>query len=115
MATAGESGTQDLESRLKQLKYSRRGKKGPITKRIQQINALVEQSAGRRRIQMLLDALLTVFEELTGVCNLIPSCSGGEDDEFNNLEELRMEVDDCRALVADYLERRREDPPSSDS
>ena len=64
---------------------------------------------------MLLDALLTVFDELTGVCNLIASCNGGEDDEFNNLEELRMEVDDCRALVADYLERRREDPPSSDS
>ena len=89
MAAAGEPGKEDLESRLRQLKYSRRGKKGAITKRIRQINTLVEESAGRRRIQLLMEALLTVYEELAGVCNLISTCNGGEDDLFNDLEEIR--------------------------
>ena len=115
MASAGESGKEDLESKLKQLKYSRRGKKGAITKRIRQITALVDESAGRRRIQLLLEALLTVYQELIGVCNLISTMNGGEDDPFNDLEEIRIDVDDCSALVAEYLERRRDDPPSSDS
>ena len=112
MAMAGNVGDGDMEKQLKKLKYSRRGKKSAITKRVQQINKLVSEVGSRRRIQILLDALLKVFAELREVCSDISSMC---DDEYNDIEDIRTEVDDCMAMVVDYLEARRDDPPSTDS
>ena len=115
MESALGLGEGDLEIELKRLKYSRRGKKSAITKRIRQITGLIKDYASRRRLQVLLDALLTVYGELEGVCNSIEIHSGGADDEYNNIEVIRMEVDDCKSLVEEYLERRKDDTPSNDA
>ena len=56
---------------LDQLKLSRRGKKAAITKRIAVINRLVSESGSRRKINVLLAALMQVFEETHEVCKRI--------------------------------------------
>ena len=110
MATAGN---QNVDARLNSVKPARRGKKGAITQRIAKIEEVGGQVAGRRRIQILVAALIRVVEELQQVCNEIHSLAG--DDEFNDLEELRAAVDDCIAMATEQLEARKDDPPSSDS
>ena len=62
-----------------------------------------------------MDALGTVYTELHDVCRSIDDLTNEEEDEFNNIEEVRSAVDDCTGLVKEYLERRRDDPPSTDS
>jgi hypothetical protein len=110
MAAAGNI---DVEAHLKKLKHARRGKKGAITQRIAKIEELVGQSAGRRRIQILVGALIRVVEELHKVCDEINTLAG--DDEYNDLEDVRAAVDDCIAMATEHLEARKDDPPSADS
>ena len=115
MTSAVCLGEGELERELKRLKYARRGKKSAITKRIRQITGLINDYASRRRLQVLLDALFTVYQELEKVCNSIDIHNGGADDEFNNIEDICMEVDDCKSMVENYLERRKDDHPSNHS
>ena len=110
MATAVN---QNVDALLKSLKHARRGKKGAITQRIAKIDEYLTQGAGRKRIKILVAALIRVFEELHQVCDELRARVG--DDEYNDLEEVRGNVDDCIARATEQLEARKDDPPSTDS
>ena len=100
--------------RLKVLRGSRTGKKSSVTKRLKQLESYMEQGKGRRATELLMKCLQSVYEELEQVCTEISDLS--EDyDELNNLEDIRFEVETCAASVAEYLERRKDDPASSTS
>ena len=62
----------------------------------------------------MLDALLRVYKELEAVCTTISSLCE-VNDEYNDIENVQADVDDCVAVVTDYLETRRDDPPSTES
>ena len=62
----------------------------------------------------MMDALQLKFGELQQVCEEISGLAE-EDDEYNCLEVAEMEVQTCSAKVAEYLESRENDPPSSGS
>ena len=61
-----------------------------------------------------MEALLNVFKEVTEVCVKIAVLSD-EIDSKNDLELYKAKIDSCIALVTEYLDSRREDPPSSES
>ena len=104
----------DSVKRLKALKLSRRGKKGAITKRANELEKLVEEKGSRRRIQFLNEKLLQVYEDLKQVCmEIFQLCD--EVDDYNDLEDVECRVDSCVALVSEYLESRQDDPSSSGS
>ena len=104
----------DDEKRLKALKFSRRGKKSSITKRVNELERLVTEGGSRKRIQYLVEAMLKVFQEITEVCLQI-SILSDELDEKNDLELVKANIDSCVALVSEYLDSRRDDPPSKSS
>ena len=115
MAMASALGTtMDDVKRLKMLKFSRRGKKSSITKRVDELERLVTENGSRKRIKFLMEALLNVYKEVTQVCLEIAVLSE-EVDAKNDIELYKAKIDSCVALVTDYLDSRREDPPSSDS
>ena len=62
-AMALSTTTKDEEKRLKVLKFSRRGKKSSITKRVDELERLVAEKGSRRRITFLMEALLNVFKK----------------------------------------------------
>ena len=100
------------ESRLKRLKYMRRGKKSSITKRIAQLETYMEDGNKKRMIQILSNCLKNVYGELVLVCEEIDQLAP---DEYNNLEEVRESVETCVAMVAGHLEARAEEGTSSGS
>ena len=95
----------NMDMQLRKWKYSRRGKKGAITKRIRQLEKLMHEGGKKRMIDFLCDALKKVFEELSEVCMEISTLED-EDDEYNEIEDVRIRVETCVALVADHLENR---------
>ncbi len=99
---------------LQRLKGSRTAKKGVITKRIKRVEGLVNSGGSRRVIGKLTENLEAVFQELTQVCAEISNLSE-EYDELNELETIRMEVEDCATVARDNLEARKDDPDSSES
>ena len=110
-----ESAEQErVARRLKVLRGSRTGKKGSITKRINQLNKYVEERAGRRATQLLLNCLHQVLAELEKVCTEISELTDDFDSK-NDIEDIRFEVETCDAWVQEYLESRIDDPASSTS
>ena len=101
------------------LRRSRTGKKAAITKRIGRLMGMVEAGAcSRRQIRMLMEKLVAVFEELEKVCTEISDLSivsGVAEDELNDLEDVRMNLDECVVQVEDHLESRQDEAPSSSS
>ena len=114
LAAGGKGGSEGMARKLKKLKASRTGKKGSITKRINQLERFVSEKNGRRATQLLVGALQTVFQELVEVCEEI-STLDGEDDPNNEIEDVRFEVESCVAMVVEYLEARREEPRTENS
>ena len=100
--------TEDTVRRLKKLKGSRTGKKGSITKRINQLEKFVEEKQGRRATQLLVGALETVYRELEEVCEEISNLDE-EYDPNNDIEDVRFQVETCVAIVTQHLEARKED------
>ena len=92
---------------------SRRGKKGSITKRIAQINQIVGDGGSRSQVTYLVDALLKVQQALQAVCEELNTLAPETDSEYLDNENLR--IDTCVAEAKGYLDRRRDDPPSTDS
>ena len=91
------------DRRLKHLKYMRRGKKAAITKRIAQLETFVNEGSKKRMLQILVDGLQTVQTELISVCDEITERTS-DDDEYNNLEDVRSNVEVCVAMVTAHLE-----------
>ena len=54
---------------------SRRGKKGSITKRIQQIDRIVGEGGSRSKIEFLVSALIEVQKAMQGVCEELMTIS----------------------------------------
>ena len=105
-----------MERRLRTLKMSRRGKKISITARVKQLDQLMESKAKKRMITFLLECLHTVFTELEQVCvdisNLTPEDT---EDEYNDIEDVRIKVETCSAMVAAHLESRADEELSASS
>ena len=112
---AAEGGmSNSLQRRLKKLKGSRTGKKRSITMRINQLDRMVSEKGGRRAIQLLVEHLKTVYNELEAVCDEISTISD-EEDPYNDIEEIRFQVETSVATVTEYLEARMNDPASESS
>ena len=114
MAAAEGGGSDNLGRRLKRLKGSRTGKKSSITKRITQLERMVSEKSGRRALQMLLQNLGTIYQELEQVCEEISTISDDED-PYNDIEEIRFQVETTVATVTEHLEARKDDPHSESS
>ena len=99
-----------MEKSIGQLKFIRRGKKSAITKRIATLEKLVAEGGGRRVIASLMERLQAVVEETEKICEEIANRSE-EIDLYNDLENVRIDVDTCLAYASDYLNERVNDPP----
>ena len=75
MGAAAEQEEAGMERRLRNLKNSRRGKKGSITKRIKQLQELLGENTGKKRLKFLAETLGGVSEELQKVCEEISDLS----------------------------------------
>ena len=112
IAAGNEGMNESVVRRLKKLEGSRNGKKGSITKRINQLENFVSERNGRRATQLLVGALETVYRELEQVCEEISYLD--EDDDFD-IEDILFEVQTCVAMVTQYLEARKDDVASDSS
>ena len=65
----------------------------------------------------MMERLVIVYQELEKVCTEINQLLTlfDEIDELNFIEEVRMNVDECVALVTEHLESRADEAPSSSS
>ena len=113
-----ETGAADMR-KLEKLKKSRTGKKGYITKRINQLHGMVEAGGcSRGEMKRLMDKLVAVFEELENLCEEIMDISllhDVSDDNLNNVEDIRFNIDSCVARVTEHIESRQGEAPSSGS
>ena len=91
---------------------SRRGKKGSITKRIAQIDRIVGDGGSRSQVRYLIEALSKVQQAMQAVCDELNTLAPDTDSEYLDNENLR--IDTCISEAKGYLERRRNDPPSTD-
>ena len=107
-------GEHDPRKRLKYFKGQRTYKKGAITTRIRELDALVANGGSRRLIKTMSDGLLVVFQELTQVCDEISYISE-EFDDLNSVEEIRVRVEMCVSMAHESLEVRAYDPPSTET
>ena len=113
---SGAEGNADTSQQLKLLKYSRRGKKGSITKRIAQLEKLMEEGGKKKMIRFLVDALDKVYLELEQVCTEIAILTPeSEEDEYNDIEDVRLRVETINGLVAAHLDERAEESLSASS
>ena len=112
-SSQGDEG--DSAMQLKKLKYLRRGKKSAITKRINELEELVNKSGKKRMIKFLSEGLQAVFQELSEVCTDIAVLENYDSDEYNDIEEVRNRVDKCVALVVDLIGDRSERSSSTGS
>ena len=104
--------------RIKKLQRSRTGKKGGITKRITQLTGMAEAGGcSRRQMKYLMEKLVGVYEELVKVCEEISDLCILVDqfDDNNCVEDVRVNVDNCVALVTEHIESRADENTSSSS
>ena len=104
--------------RLIILRNSRTGKKGAITKRIARLDGMVEAGGcGRRFMREMMEKLVVAYQEFEQVCTEINQLLTlfDEVDELNGIEEVRLNVDECVALVTEHLDSRADEAPSSSS
>ena len=98
--------------KLKKLKVSRTGKKGYITKGMNQLNGMVEAGGcSRGEMKRLMNRSVAVYEELENVCEEITDLEILHDVS----EDIRFNVDCCVASVTEHLESRQDEAPSSGS
>ena len=96
--------TQNPET-VKQINILKRkftGKKSLITRKITQINELVQQRSSRTKILYVRESLNQVYSELVKE----------NEDLMNLIDEEQFEVDTCNSNVQAYLDSRKDDPPS---
>ena len=101
------------------IKRSLAGKKGSITKRVEQLNTFVAERGSRRKIDFLRRALLDVreatkelFQKLVRVLEE-PALHGLEVPESQWMDEINERVDNCVAEIEQYLDDMEERPDSS--
>ena len=99
--------------RVTQLMNSRKHKKGVITKRINEMSRIVADGGSRRQLKYLIDQLTAVRTTLHVVCDELATLDPDADMGYADKEDLR--VDSCIGDAEAYLDRRRDDPPSTES
>ena len=101
-----------LES-IAQLKRLRAGKKGSITKRVNDLNRLVSEGGSRTKIKYLHDALLSVHLAVQDTCKELAALTPPQALDIEWLEKVNYAVESCSAEVLDYLDARKDEPASS--
>ena len=110
MSHTGDEHTKDLdESHRLLLRKQRGGKKGSITKRINQIEEIMKENGSRTRIRSLFDSMLEVRKDAKDINQKLEDL--GEDTE-NWMDDLDYQVDSIKAKMEEYIESRQADPPS---
>ena len=104
-----------LQEKLASLKRSRAGKKGSITKRVEQLKRIVSEGGSRTRLQYLLSCLLEVQKAVKLISSEILQLSGNDQADIAWLEDVNFTVDDCASEVHGYLDARKNDPESDPS
>ena len=113
MADLGAVAATPLEVKVTKLKNSCSGKKGSITRRIDELNRLVSESGSRTRIKFLHEAMLEVYRALKVSFNKLSELV--DTPEYDWLESIDASVGVCTAEVSEYIESRRDDPSSTSS
>ena len=97
MPDIGEEHPRDTsEERIKSLRRQRAGKKGSITKRIQQLEELTRQGGSRTRTISLLQSLIEVKHEAKKINQSLEDL--GEDTE-DWMDEISLAIDNCKANI----------------
>ena len=87
---------------------------GLITKKIQQIKALITERGSQTKIMLLQETLLQTKSEILSIHEELMGLLQEDDEQFGDewTEEINFEVDDCCSDVNDYLISRKDDRPS---
>ena len=101
------------ERQIRKLKRSCAGKKGSITKRIEQLSRLMNEGGSRTKITFLKSALVEVLEAIKSSFEELLAIS--EDTDTAWIEEVTFNADTCIAEVEDYIDARKDDSASSTS
>ena len=101
------------DEQILKLKRQRAGKKGSITKRVNDLTRLVSESGSRTRIRFLHDALLKVHQAVKDTCAELADLTPPEALDIEWLEKVNYVVESCSSEVHEYLEARKEDSASS--
>ena len=104
---------QRLQREITTLKNKRAGKKGGITKRINQIKKLVHGKQSRSGVTYLLGQIAGVVEETRLIAEQVFALTNDAADTLW-IEELDADVDLCNSVVTDYLKSREDEPESID-
>ncbi len=105
----------EVKEKLASLKRSRAGKKGSITKRVEQLKRIVSEGGSRTRLRYLLSCLLEVQKAVKLISSEILQLSGNDQADIAWLEDVNFTVDDCASEVHGYFEARKDDPESDPS
>ena len=98
-----------------QLKRKRAGKKGSITRRTGVIHRMISEGGSRTKITFLHGAVLEVQKAITELHDKIGALVELTEEDVTWMEDVNETVDYCSAEVKDYLEARKDDPPSEPS
>ena len=110
MSQNGDEHPKDLDERHRLLlRKQRGGKKGSITKRINQIEEIMKENGSRTRIRSLFDSLLEVRKDAKDINQKLKDL---REDTENWMDDLDFQVDSIKAKIEEYLESRQADPPS---
>ena len=104
-------------ARLRKLQRSHTGKKGSVTKRIEELHGLMEAgNSSGRYMRLRMEKLTLVFNELQEVCNEMTDLVEIHDvsDLFDDIENIRYNVECCGDLVSEYVELRDDEASLSD-
>ena len=103
------------EKKIESLLNLRRGKKSSVTKRINELERLISEGGSRTKIKVLHKALKNVQDALITVCNELNELRTPSAADIDWLEDIDHKIDSCSGEVQDYLEARKDDPPSTAS
>ena len=115
MPDIGEEHPRDTsEERIKSLRRQRAGKKGLITKRIQQLDELTSQGGSRTRTTSLLQSLIEVKHEAKKINQSLEDLGEDTEDWMDWMDEISLAIDNCKANIEEYLDSRKHEAPSED-
>ena len=99
---------------LANLKRKRGGRKGAITRRIKEINEMIQARGSRTKLKFLRDGLEEVWKEALNSHEELMLMLEETDPDFNDewIEEVGSNVNTCLCNIHDYLKERINDTPS---
>ena len=98
------------QQRINKIIRLRAGKKGSITKRIDQLNKLINEGGSRTKVKYLLTAMMGVHKAAKELSEEFDTLAAEPDLDW--IEELNLRVDTCIGEVQDYISSRQNEPAS---